>query len=139
MKKRRPTERQVAVAEALAGGAEIKATLLANGYANGPANMGLAGVPKVSLLLMLEKQNPEMHAIITGGYDAPDYKALVLARLTENVVKGRDGGVASAKALGSIRELNMFTPDSQVGVVIVQAPGMDESSKLIEGDSETKE
>lgn len=131
-------DRRSKVAEALLAGEPIGKTMLANGYSESTADQGLRAVPRTALKLLLEKQNPEMLAILEAGCEAVDYKALVLARLTENAIKGRDGGVASAKALGSIRELNMFTPDSQVGVIVVAGPEVHEAGKLVSGDSETE-
>lgn len=128
------TERQIAVAEALANGACIQKTMIDNGYSAATASTGLAGVPKASLKLLLEKTNPDLLKFVDLGIS--DMRTLVLARLNANVTAGRDGGVLSAKALGSLKELTMFQAESQVGIVIVQAPGADEVQKLMSGDKE---
>jgi hypothetical protein len=59
--------------------------------------------------------------------NAPDLTAdedvkMVNARLRQNIIAGEDKGVQSAKLLGSRRDLNMFTPDSNVGIIIMEMP-----------------
>jgi len=134
---KRPNARHVKLVEDLIDPEQtIGGALRANGYSESTANMGLAGVPKTALAMLLEKSAPKLARWQT--MTTKDYKALVLARLSENVYEGRDGGVMSAKALGGIKELAMFQAESQVGIVIVQAPGAEEVAKLISGDPETE-
>jgi hypothetical protein len=47
---------------------------------------------------------------------------LALGRLAENAIKGKDGGAQSAKILGSHREFNAWTPDNQMGVILLNCP-----------------
>jgi hypothetical protein len=47
---------------------------------------------------------------------------LVRGRLLSNTITGKDGGAMSAKILGSDTELNMWTPEFQQGLIILQAP-----------------
>jgi hypothetical protein len=51
-----------------------------------------------------------------------DQAAIVRGRLLENTIIGTDAGVQSAKQLGSDKRISMWTPDSQVGVVILGKP-----------------
>lgn len=137
IKAKHPKARHVQLVEDLADPTKtIKAAMLKNGYSESRADMGLTGVPKTALAMLLEKSAPKLARWQT--MTTQDYKALVMARLSENVYEGRDGGVMSAKALGGIRELNLFTPDSQIGVIVVNAPGTEEVAKLISGDPETE-
>jgi hypothetical protein len=46
----------------------------------------------------------------------------VRGRLVDNIVKGKDGGAMSAKILGSDTELNLWQPEFQQGLIILQAP-----------------
>jgi hypothetical protein len=48
--------------------------------------------------------------------------AIVRGRLLENVIIGTDRGVMSAKQLGADRRVSMWQPESQSGLVILQAP-----------------
>ena len=132
-----PHPRHERIAEALAGGAEIQQTMLSEGYGIAQASRGIAGVPKTALVLLLEKTHPDL--VEYAALDGASLKSLIIGRLGKNVAEGRDGGVMSAKTLGSLKELNMFQAESQVGVVIVQAPGVDEAAKLLSGDAECKE
>jgi len=65
---------------------------------------------------------------------------MVLGRLATNVEHGKDGGTASAKALGNWRELDLFTPNIQQGVIILNVPSQianmtpEQRKQLIEGD-----
>jgi len=51
-----------------------------------------------------------------------DQEAMVRGRLAENTVLGTDKGVLSAKQLGADKRVAMWQPDSQVGLVVLQAP-----------------
>lgn len=134
---KRPKARHVALVDDLLDAEQsIRGAMLKNGYCEAKANMGMEGIPKSALAMLLERESPKLARWQT--MTTQDYKALVMARLSENCYEGRDGGVMSAKALGSIRELNLFTPDSQIGVIVVNAPGTEEVAKLISGDPETE-
>jgi hypothetical protein len=50
------------------------------------------------------------------------YAALVHGRLIDNITKGTDKAAQSAKILGTSRDLNMWTPDMQMGLVILTMP-----------------
>lgn len=47
---------------------------------------------------------------------------LVRGRLVLNTLCGRDDGTQSAKLLGADRRISMWQADSQVGLVVSQAP-----------------
>jgi len=47
---------------------------------------------------------------------------LILSRLGENIVQGKDSGTQSAKVLGSHRDLNMWKSVRLSGVIILQTP-----------------
>lgn len=130
-----PTERHKAVAEDLAAGKPIYSTMVSHGYSPAVASTGMQGVPVSALRLVLEKTNPDLVQYLSVNSNA-DMKDLVLARLKANVSAGRDGGVMSAKALGSIKELSMFQPDSQVGIIVVNAPTLDDVKSLTARDEE---
>jgi hypothetical protein len=51
-----------------------------------------------------------------------DEEAMVRGRLLENVIIGSDKEVQSAKQLGADKRVAMWQPDSQVGLVVLQAP-----------------
>jgi hypothetical protein len=42
--------------------------------------------------------------------------------LLDNAIQGKDGGAMSAKILGSDSELNMWAPEQNQGLVIINVP-----------------
>ena len=57
-----------------------------------------------------------------GSVDPQTRRKLVRGRLVDNVIKGKDGGSMSAKILGSDSELNMWVPEQNQGLVIINVP-----------------
>jgi len=51
-----------------------------------------------------------------------DQEAIVRGRLYEDVILGSDKGIMAAKQLGADKRVSMWRPDSQVGLVVLQAP-----------------
>jgi hypothetical protein len=98
----------------------IKAAMLQAGYSEAQAAKGWSKVPQASLKLLPEK----MQRLIKLGRTTPaqDMRALVHGRLIDNVTTGKDAGAQSAKILGSSRDLNMWTPDMQMGVIVLNTP-----------------
>jgi hypothetical protein len=66
-----------------------------------------------------------------------EQEALVRGALIHNIQEGEDKGIQSIKALGNTRDLGMFQPEIQTGVVILgempRLPGMtaEESKRAI--------
>jgi hypothetical protein len=112
----------------------IKAAMLQAGYSEAQAAKGWSKVPQAALDLLPEK----MQRLMRLGRTTPaqDMRALVHGRLIDNVTKGSDKGAQSAKILGSSRDLNMWTPDMQMGVVILQTPqaAIDRKAELLADD-----
>ena len=54
---------------------------------------------------------------------------------SKNVIKGKDGGAMSAKILGSDKRVNMFQPEVQQNVLVLQMlQHLDADKMLAEGD-----
>lgn len=119
-KVKRPTPRQVKAARLLSDGQKsIRQAMKEAGYSQDTANAGMRAVPATVLALMPQESN----LIDLGRAVTPEQQEnMVRGRLMLNVMKGRDAGVNSAYRLGQDKRVNMFQPDTQVGVVIVQAP-----------------
>lgn len=119
----RPTERQEKLAEGLTRldqpGVTLKRCMMEAGYSERTANNGWEGVPNRVVRLLAKKG---MRLKELGSIDAETQEKLVRGRLVYNTLKGSDKGVMSAKALGSDRRVNMFVPDSQTGVIVLQMP-----------------
>lgn len=133
-KKRRPTAQHRALAVELGKGEEIKKSMLKVGYAPNTANRGIAGVPKVVLALMPK----DVPLIDLGRISATHQEEIVRGRLVYNTLTGSDKGVLSAKALGSDRRVNMFTPEVQTGIVVIAGPNqvLADKDKLLQAPEE---
>lgn len=99
----------------------IKDALVLAGYAEGSAKRGMASVPAKVLALMAKKG---IRLKTLGEIDADTQEKIVRGRLVHNVIRGKDAGVLSAKALGSDRRVNMFQGDQQLGIIVLSQPGL---------------
>ncbi len=116
----RPTDRQKKAAELLADpNRTITSAMIEAGYSPATASQGMAAVPATVLALGMKGSNVYQ---VGKSLKVEDLRHLAIGRLAINVTEGKDGGVMSAKTLGSHRELNLWTADTQVGVILVQAP-----------------
>ena len=100
---------------------------------------GAESCPEIDERALKGKTVPELGKSLP----VPEQAALVRGALIHNIQEGEDKGIQSIKALGSTRELCMFTPEVQMGVVILgdlpKLPGMSlEESKqaLLNGQEE---
>jgi len=125
--KRKPDQRRCA--RLLAQGVSYSEAMIQSGYSVNTAKRGKDGVPDVVWRMVPAKAK---RLLELGKLDTETYKRLTLGRLADNVIQGKDGGVMSAKALGSTRELDLFRTESQVGVIVVNAPNSAEMGKLLE-------
>jgi hypothetical protein len=97
----------------------VRDVLLANGYSQSVANQGWDAVPNRALKLMKGQSKGERFRELGKSLPATEQAALVRGALIHNIQEGEDKGIQSIKALGSTRELSMFTPDVQMEVVIL--------------------
>lgn len=106
----------------LAEGKSIRQSLLEAGFPQKTAEMGkraINGRIQNELLKLGGKY------IRLGRQLTPeDQEAMVRGRLAEDVILGNDKGVMAAKQLGADKRISMWQPDSQVGMVVLQAPVM---------------
>jgi hypothetical protein len=74
--------------------------------------------------------------VTLGKTDKETRRHLIRGRLVDNITKGKDGGAMSAKILGSDSELNLWTPEFQQGLIILQAPqsAIDNKANLLRED-----
>jgi len=117
---RKTPQQDKVLADALAKGMPIGKALLKAGYSERQSLKGRAAIPaRVWKMLPKEAQRLMNLAKSTAPEQQRD---LVVGRLVDNLLKGKDKAVHSAKALGGTRDNNMFTPDQQVGLVVISAP-----------------
>ena len=108
------------LANLLGKGVPISKAMVQAGWSETQAAKGYKKIPE-AVLKMLPKS---ARSLITLGKttEPDDMRALVHGRLIRNVTQGTDKGAQSAKILGSSRDLNMWTPDMQMGVIVLQMP-----------------
>jgi hypothetical protein len=115
----------------------VSEAMVKAGWSEQQAAKGWKKVPQ-GVIKMLPKSALRL---INLGKTTPadDMRALVHGRLIDNCTKGSDKGAQSAKILGSSRDLNMWTPDTQMGVIVLAAPqwAIDNKAKLL-ADPEEK-
>ncbi len=97
------------------------------GYSQGVADSGWAGVPN-KVIKLLAKRGLRYKEL--GRIDVETQELITRGRLVHNVLAGKDKAVNSAKLLGSDRRVNMFTPDTQVGIVVLSQPNQETVSGL---------
>src|SRR5215471_1614726 len=112
-------EQDEILAEMLTDGAGPVEALRAAGYSEHSARQGWKKVP-ARIMSKLGKKGKRL--IEKGKMDKQDLEHLVIGRLAENVISGKDGGAQSAKILGSHRDINAWTPEQMAGLIILQAP-----------------
>jgi len=128
--KRKTPAQHKKLASLLAQEVPVGEALREAGWSERQSMKGWGAVPD-KVLVKLPKKAQRLIAL--GKTDKETRKHLVRGRLVENTIKGRDGGAQSAKILGSDTELNLWTPEFQQGLIILQAPQslIDNKAKLL--------
>jgi hypothetical protein len=123
------------MAKKLAKGLRPRDVLLEAGYSEKQSSKGWAAVPDGVKLLLPAKGKRLMNL---GSVDPQTQKKLLLGRLVDNVMEGKDGGAMSAKILGSHRELSLWTPEQNQGVVVIQVPqsAIDRKAEILQAAEE---
>jgi hypothetical protein len=128
-----------ALDEAARNGNPVRDVLLANGYSQSVANQGWDAVPNRALKLM--KGHSKGKRFRELGESLPPQEQA--GGLISNIQEGTDSAIQSLKALGNTRDLSLFAPEIQAGVIILgempRLPGMtSEESKqaLLNGQEE---
>ena len=124
MARKRSNYKQLAEAldEAARNGNPVRDVLLANGYSQSVANQGWDAVPNRALKLMKGHSKGKRFRELGKSLPEPEQEALVLGGLINNIEAGEDKAIQSIKALGTTRDLGMFQPEMQTGVVIISVP-----------------
>lgn len=117
-------------ADIICNGGKLTEALLAAGYKESTALQGVRSVPD-ALWDKLHERGKDYARL--GAKLNPELVAQTIkGRLYNNVITGEYKGETAAKLLGSMRDYNLFTPDSQVGVIVLQSPNMLPAGKPIE-------
>jgi hypothetical protein len=119
------TERQKRkAARLIAQGFGIKDSLSTSGWSGKQAAKGKAALSKELKKMIGEEKKKRASELMALGvaYDPTERKALVRGKIVENILTGVDSSVQSLKMAGNDSELDMFTADTLVQAVIIQAP-----------------
>src|ERR1700731_837890 len=119
MAKHKTPEQRAKLAKLLAAKTPVCEALHEAGYSPRASAQGWDRVPQ-RVLDKLPKDSIELAEL--GKVHMDVRKDLIRGRLITNLLEGKDGGAMSAKILGSESELNMWTPDTQVGLIVLNAP-----------------
>ena len=106
----------------------VSQALQAAGYSE---KQSLKGLDRVKQTAILRKAFREEKAKILAelaeggpGLNPQQMEALIVNRLKDNIVRGKDTAVMSAKLLGSHKALNLWQPDYRTGVIVINAGGL---------------
>lgn len=103
----------------MSGEMTIEKSLVEAGYSEETAKRGRAAISSPILKAMGKNAKKFMEL---GRMSAEQQELIVRGGLAFNVLRREDKGVNSMKALGSDRRVNLFTPEIQVGIQIINAP-----------------
>jgi len=128
--KRKTPEQRKKLATLLAQNVPVGEALREAGWSERQSMKGWDAVPD-AVVAALPKKAKRLMAL--GKMDKENRKHLVRGRLVQNTISGKDGGSMSAKILGSDTELNLWTPEFQQGLIILQMPqaALDRKAELL--------
>jgi hypothetical protein len=130
-RKTKVMEKHRKVARALRRGATDREALLEAGYSEACANKGITGMQKQvpALAQAIHEESMKQARELIGKQDhslsKTELEQLVEAVLIRNSVNGegdKKGSSYAAKLLGSLRRVNVFEPDTAVGVLAMEIP-----------------
>jgi len=95
----------------------------AAGYSDAQSAKGFPELLRRKTIRTALAKEVEKFAAETDGLPGAAERAKMIRwRLTKNILTGKDAAVASCKLAGMDREVNLYQPDSQNNVMVVQFP-----------------
>lgn len=119
----KPTRQQRQVARLLVRGASITRAMTASGYSAAQARKGRAAVLSRAGMRAALREQLEQMAALADAFPPELQEKVIVSRLLQNIVEGRDRAAQSCKQLGQHRELNLWQSESQAGVVVLNVAG----------------
>jgi hypothetical protein len=105
----------------LVEGKAIRTAMLDAGYSQASANQGMARIKRSVPLAAAYAQ--EVERLKNSPVPPAGIRAqIVRAKLLENVAHGRDESVQSLKLLGQDKELALWQPEVQQGIIVITPP-----------------
>ena len=117
--KRKSSQQRAKLTRLLTQDVPVGEALVAAGWSPTQALKGWDAVPDAVFTKLPAKAKK---LIAMGKADKETRRNLVRGRLVSNTITGKDGGAMSAKILGADKELSMWEPESQTGIVVLSAP-----------------
>lgn len=117
---RTPTKDLKAFKKAAKAGKSLTESKLAAGYSKNVANMGVYELPKGFKAAWFKEQQKLI--ALARAHSPEDQENVARGALLSNVYEGKDRSVQSIKLLGQDKRINMFTADTQVGLIVIQPP-----------------
>jgi hypothetical protein len=121
IRKHHTPEQIDAFAKAIEGGTSLLQALQEHlGYSEKTARLGQAAMSQTvrSALIKRGLKFTKIGEEIT----AQEQENFVRGKLLSNAIAGKDKAVNSLKLLGQDKRVNMFTPDSIAGIIVIEAP-----------------
>jgi len=123
----------------LVDGKPIRTTMLDAGYSHASANQGLARIRRSVPLAAAYAQ--EVERLKNSPVPPAEARAqIVRTKLLENVANNCDNAVQSLKLLGQDRELSLWQPEVQQGLIILNVPAAlqdpEERRRMLEAPEE---
>jgi hypothetical protein len=119
----------------------VRQSALVAGYSQNTANMGLKSLPKnLRTYILTRRKKLDKLEKLGQTLTAQQQENTVRGALLANVASGKDQAVNSLKMLGQDRRVAMFTPESAMGVIVIQAAqipsfeGVPRVAQVIDGD-----
>lgn len=106
--------------QAIKAGKSLKQAKIAAGYSKHTAKMGTHQLAKPFKSAWVKEQQKLI--ALARAHSPEDQENVARGALLSNVYEGKDRSVQSIKLLGQDKRVNMFTSDSQVGVIVIQPP-----------------
>src|SRR5262249_26834832 len=130
-KQRKTKEQHRKLASLLAKGIPVTKAMVQAGWSETQAAKGWAKVPDAVINSL--PRSAQRLISLGRGTDKETRKDIVRGRLIDNALKGKDGGAMSAKILGQDSELNMFVPELQQGLIVLNLPQNVNARDLLSG------
>jgi hypothetical protein len=118
--KRKTPQQHAKLASLLAQDVPVGEALRTAGWSDRQSAKGWEAVPDA----VFTKLPKKMQRLVSLGKntDKDTRKHIIRGRLLDNAIQGRDGGAQSAKILGSETDLNMWQPEINQGIIVLNAP-----------------
>ena len=134
--KRKTPEQRRKLANLLGKGMPVGKAMVRAGWSEAQAAKGWKKVPAAVVTALSLPKSAKNLIALGKGTQAEDMRAMVHGRLIRNIASGTDKGAQSAKILGSSRDLNMWTPEQAMGLIILATPQsvIDNKDEMLKGE-----